>query len=208
MEHALHQHKALDEHRPWEAGSSVVVVTGDEVQVAFTKYDGSPHWHIGTRLLGEDEHGTWLHAPAGSFTWRPGLAFTYDRANVMCVPRDQHWAATLYDGGGASSVVTYVDITTPATWSAGRVTMSDLDLDVVQRTGEEPFVDDEDEFELHRVRFAYPPRLQAAARAASASVLAAVTARQVPFDGTTAQRWLSLADPAWPPVAPPEQPPA
>jgi uncharacterized protein len=183
-------------------------VTGDEVQVAFTKYDGSPHWHIGTRHLGDDEHGTWLHSPAGTLTWRPGLAFTYDRANVLCVPRDQHWAATLYDGGGAAAVTTYVDITTPAVWSAGRVTMSDLDLDVVQRVGQEPFVDDEDEFELHRVRYAYPPALQAAARAASTSVLAAVTQRRAPFDGATAARWLARADPAWAPVAPPAQPAA
>nr|WP_255480697.1 DUF402 domain-containing protein [Quadrisphaera sp. RL12-1S] len=124
----------------------------------------------------------------------------------MCVPRGQHWAATLYDGGGASAVTTYVDITTPAVWSAGRVTMSDLDLDVVQRVGEEPFVDDEDEFELHRVRYAYPPELQAQARAASAAVLAAVTARQAPFDGATAARWLALAEPAWTPVAPPARP--
>lgn len=174
--------------------------------MAFTKYDGSPHWHVGTRLLGEDEHGTWLHSPTGTRTWRPGLAFTYDRVSLLCVPRGEHWVATLYPTAAPGVVQTYVDMTTPALWSPGRMTAADLDLDVVQRAGQEPFVDDEDEFELHRVRYAYPPDLQAAARAASASVLAAVTARSAPFDGATAQRWLALADPAWRPVPPPPEP--
>ncbi|WP_146211297.1 DUF402 domain-containing protein [Quadrisphaera granulorum] len=184
---------------------------GDEVQLAFTKYDGSPHWHVPTRLLGDDEHGTWLHSPAGTRTWRPGLELIYDRPTVVCLPRhqrrerdgDQHWVATLYDTAPAGAMETYVDITTPAVWSAGRVTTVDVDLDVVQRGGEEPFIDDKDEFDLHRIAYGYPEELVTATRSAAAAVLAAVTWRTPPFDGVTARRWLALADPTWPPVPPP-----
>ena len=39
-------------------------MAGREVRVVYTKYDGSLHWHMSMRYLGEDEHGIWLGAPA------------------------------------------------------------------------------------------------------------------------------------------------
>jgi uncharacterized protein len=41
-------------------------VAGREVRVVYTKYDGSLHWHMTMRYLGEDEHGIWLGVPAHS----------------------------------------------------------------------------------------------------------------------------------------------
>jgi len=34
--------------------------------VRFRKYDDSLHWHATLRRLGEDEHGIWLGAAAGT----------------------------------------------------------------------------------------------------------------------------------------------
>lgn len=34
------------------------------VQVNYRKYDGSLHWNLRMRRLGEDEHGVWLGSPA------------------------------------------------------------------------------------------------------------------------------------------------
>jgi protein associated with RNAse G/E len=104
----------------------------------------------------------------------------------------------------------YVDVATPAAWSDGEVSAVDLDLDVVLPHGGPPYVDDEDEFADHQVRYGYPPDLVTAARAACTAVLAAVTAARAPFDAATAQRWLERADPSWSPVVsrtPPEDQP-
>ncbi len=34
--------------------------------MVYTKFDGSLRWHHTMQHLGEDEHGTWLGAPAGT----------------------------------------------------------------------------------------------------------------------------------------------
>ncbi|GGI48352.1 protein associated with RNAse G/E [Agromyces flavus] len=67
----------------------------------------------------------------------------------------------------------------------------DLDLDVVEREGEAPFIDDEDEFDENSARFGYPPALVARVRADATAVLGAVTRREPPFDGTTSAGWLA-----------------
>jgi protein associated with RNAse G/E len=68
--------------------------------------------------------------------------------------------------------------------------MIDLDLDVVRlRRDGRVFVDDEDEFAEHQVRYGYPPEVVNKAEQAAASLLAAVSAGLEPF-GTAAERWL------------------
>ena len=54
----------------------------------------------------------------------------------------------------------YVNIASPAAWDSKRLTWADLDLDVIRdaSTGS-LFIDDEDEFESHIERFAYPEKL-------------------------------------------------
>jgi protein associated with RNAse G/E len=86
----------------------------------------------------------------------------------------------------------YVDITTPATWSGVTVTMVDLDLDVVLPHGGTAFIDDDDEFAVHRLRYDYPPGIVEAAERTSALVLDAVRARRPPFDPATARGWFAL----------------
>jgi hypothetical protein len=36
------------------------------IRVVYRKYDGSLHWNYATHRLGEDEHGVWVGAPAGT----------------------------------------------------------------------------------------------------------------------------------------------
>ena len=50
----------------------------------------------------------------------------------------------------------YVDITTPPVWDGTVLRAVDLDLDVVRGNTGRVWVDDEDEFADHRVRFGYP----------------------------------------------------
>jgi uncharacterized protein len=165
-------------------------VTGRDVRLVFTKYDGSLHWHQTMLYLGEDEHGIWLGARPGSTAQRgsePPVHF--DGASVQLVPSGPWWTAVFNDPPSGAEV--YCDISTPPQWaSPDVVTMVDLDLDVVRlRRDGRVFVDDEDEFALHQVRYGYPPDVIAAAEEAAAWLLAAVSAGAEPF-GSAAQAWL------------------
>jgi hypothetical protein len=171
-----------------------VQVSPETARVVALKWGNRPHWEYDAVRLGEDEHGTWLGAPAGTFLSRPGVAFHIEHDFVTLVPRDGWFLASFYaDGPGPlphSWVEVYVDIATVPEWSDGSVTAVDLDLDVVRgRTGR-VWVDDEDEFADHRVRFGYPDHVIRAATESCAAVHAAVLAREAPYDGVVGARWL------------------
>ena len=160
------------------------------MRLVFTKYDGSLHWHQTMQYLGEDEHGIWLGARSGATAQRgnePPIRF--DAPSVQLIPAGQWWTAVF--NGPPARVEIYCDIATPAQWrSPGEVTMIDLDLDVVRvRADRRVFVDDEDEFAEHQVRFGYPPDVISHAEQTAARLLAAVTADVEPF-GSTAEAWL------------------
>jgi protein associated with RNAse G/E len=165
-------------------------VTGRDVRLVFTKYDGSLHWHQTMLYLGEDEHGIWLGARSGATAQRgnePPVRF--DAPSVQLIPADRWWTAVFNDPPSGAEV--YCDISTPAEWRGpDEVTMIDLDLDVVRaRSDGRVFVDDEDEFAEHQVRYAYPPDVISHAEKAAAWLVAAVTAGVEPF-GSVPQAWL------------------
>lgn len=157
----------------------------DPVRVAYTKYDGSLHWHQMMHRLGEDEHGIWLGAPAGVIARRghAGPSVVAGQAKVTLFPVDGWWTADFNDE--PTDIEVYCDIATPPIWPhSGEVTMTDLDLDVIRerRSGIAKLVD-EDEFAEHRLRYAYPQDVVARAEAASRWLLAAVQTRTGPFGG-------------------------
>src|SRR5690606_9318898 len=100
------------------------------------------------------------------------------------------WSLSTFHGPGGGSlppldgvpVAVYVDVTTPPAWDGATLRCVDLDLDVIAGEDGRVVVDDEDEFEAHRVSLGYPAEVQAAARAGCAAVLAAVTAGRAPYD--------------------------
>ena len=111
------------------------------------------------------------------------------------MPRDEPFVARFYDpvtwAGAANPVDVYVDITTVPRWTETGVSMVDLDLDVVRGPTGRVWVDDEDEFADHRVRFGYPPELVRLAGSACDRVRAAVSSGLPPYDGVVGPRWLS-----------------
>ncbi|UAL30541.1 DUF402 domain-containing protein [Nocardioides rotundus] len=162
---------------------------GSRIHVAMTKWGERPHWEFDGRLLGEDEHGTWLGIPAGTPHARPGMAFDSEVDSVTLFPREGWWVATFQAPGIWCD--TYVDITTPATIEGDRAGAIDLDLDVVRLSADgRVYVDDEDEFAEHRVTYAYPADVVRSAEEACAGVRAAMERREAPYDDTTAARWL------------------
>ncbi|MGV9772321.1 DUF402 domain-containing protein [Streptosporangium sp. NPDC003464] len=163
-------------------------MTREIVNVVYRKYDGSLHWHHPALLLGEDEHGVWTGCVAGSTGSRGDEPpVTWTDAFVMLFPRDAWWTATF--NAEPNRVEIYCDISTVPEWRDGEVTMVDLDLDVLRMRDGRIILDDEDEFEEHQVRYAYPPEVIENARATAARLMEAVTTGAAPF--RTAPHWLS-----------------
>jgi protein associated with RNAse G/E len=76
----------------------------------------------------------------------------------------------------------YVDVSTPARWEPRRVTMVDLDLDVVRTPAGECSIRDEDEFASHSATLGYPPEVVASAQRSADLSLTRVVGREEPFD--------------------------
>ncbi len=150
--------------------------------MVYTKYDGSLHWHQTMRYLGEDEHGVWLGAPAGSTIRRgsePPIAL--EQPSAALIPHGRWWTA-VFNGAPARTEI-YCDISTPPQWpSAGEVTMVDLDLDVVRLLADgRVLVVDEDEFAEHRVTYGYPDEVVSQAEQAASWLHEAISAGAEPF---------------------------
>lgn len=170
------------------------MTAGDPVRMVFRKWGDRPHWEYDAREVGSDEHGDWFGALAGTELARPGASFVASSAFVSLVPRDAAFVATYYAphaGGPGDPVELYVDITTVPTRADGTVTAVDLDLDVVRGRSGRVWVDDEDEFADHRVRFDYPADVVALATASCDRVRAAVSAADGAFDPALGRAWLS-----------------
>ncbi len=168
------------------------------VRVVARKWPDRPHWEHDAVLLGDDEHGTWVGAPRGTAMSRPGAAFRTDQHHVVLVPRGSAFVASFYAGGGSAHCDVYVDITTVPTWTSTPtgdvVTAVDLDLDVVRGWTGRVWVDDEDEFADHRVRFGYPSDVVRLAVTSCADVRAEVEAGRAPYDRVAASGWLDVLD--------------
>src|ERR1700734_664532 len=152
------------------------------IRLTFRKFDGSLHWHSVLRRRGEDAHGLWLGWGAGQVTARgTEPPITINRAYVQLVRPEDWWCGAFH--AEPSDVEIYCDITTVARWTApDEITLIDLDLDVLRlRDGRAPFIDDEDEFLEHQVRYRYPAEVTAAARATADALLESVLANEEPF---------------------------
>jgi uncharacterized protein len=178
------------------AGSTPVRVRPRPVRVRTRKWSGRAHWEHDTILLGTDEHGAWLGAPAGTVVSRPGARFVTDQATLTLVPHTGAFLATFYAHGGTVPCEVYVDITSEPCWAAGpdggpgheTVGAVDLDLDVVRGWSGRVWVEDDDEFAAHRVRDAYPAEVVHRAARTCEEVRLALTDRRPPYDGT-ARTW-------------------
>jgi len=173
----------------------VALTPGDVVRLEMTKWRDQPHWQMAAVFLGRDDAGTWLGFPTGTHMARPGVELTTSNDQVCLVPAasamGHAWLATFHGPGG--SVWTYVDMTTVPEWHGRTVRAVDLDLDVVKGLDEVVYVDDQDEFDEHRVSLDYPDDIVALATATRDLVHSAVAAKAPPFDGRF-KPWLELLE--------------
>jgi hypothetical protein len=167
---------------------------GDAVRVEMSKWGDQPHWEMDAVFLGSDDAGDWVGFPTGTVMSRPGMTITTKNDQVSLVPSagtavGRAWLATFHGPGGI--VWTYVDMTTVPVWHGRTVRAVDLDLDVVEGLDRVVFVDDQDEFDEHRVELSYPREVVDLAMATRDLVLIAVREGFPPFDGQSA-RWLDV----------------
>jgi len=170
----------------------------DDAAVRWRKWDGTQHWTSDIVLLGEDEYGVWLGRHVGRLQSRPGPArpgasYIATTDSAVLVPHAGDWAATFIPDGHPDRVRIYVDIAADVRWDPESRTLMaiDMDLDVIRTDDERGvWIDDEDEFDEHRVAMGYPDDVAERARAAAAEVERMVRTRLSPFDGR-AEAWLA-----------------
>lgn len=153
----------------------------DLVRVRYRKYNGGAHRDYPARLLGTDEHGTWLGVAAGTESVYHGRPSVEAIPFVLLIPRAAWWTAMFNPPPRTSEV--YCDVTSPAHWEHERsVHLIDLDLDVVRRRGSGRVeLRDEDEFAAHRVQFGYPEEVVTQAHLAAGWLRGALADGSEPF---------------------------
>lgn len=203
----------MSAQQPADQGFSPSVPTepGTRVRVRYRKWDETPHWVFEGRYLGSDEHGRWVGFPAGTLFARPGARYRSSGPGVGFFG-DVGWTPAFYRGHPEGMRV-YSDLSTVPQWrrlpaglfaarSRARFEVSavDLDLDVIafESGADEPrgqyFIDDEDEFAEHAVRYGYPAAVVAQVRADADALLTAVRAGDPPYDEATQKRWFAVLD--------------
>lgn len=171
-------------------------VPGELIVARNRKYNGKAHWVVPGRFLGEDEFGQWIFQGAGDFISRPGAALYTESDAIFLIPNQGDWVATFYNETHPSGVELYIDLAADFSWRRIRPTvvefhLVDMDLDVVRTQDRGLYIDDEDEFALHRVQMNYPAELCNRMESATAALMKAVAGAEAPFDGRDAA-WLNL----------------
>lgn len=169
---------------------------GELIVARNRKFDGTAHWVVPGKYLGEDSFGHWIFQGTGEFISRPGAALHTVSDAILLVPHTGEWVATFYDAAHPDGVSLYIDLATDFHWKrirSGLVEfhMIDMDLDVIRSREHGLYVDDEDEFDQHSEQMNYPAKLRQKLRVECAALVDSVAAGLAPFDGRDAA-WFTL----------------
>ncbi len=169
------------------------VQPGDPYALQFFKHPKTPHWRLETLWLGEDEHGTWLVGPVGNTLQKGSLPpEIMEVRSVHLVKTDAWWLASYHPTH--AEVEFFIDAVRPAQLEPQRAVAVDLDLDVLRLRDGTVLIDDQDEFEDHRIELGYPDEWVQAVRKAMAWVTDSVANGVEPF-GTVSRLWWERAAP-------------
>lgn len=165
------------------------------VTVQFLKNPDIIHWGFEVSYLGEDEWGEWMAVPRGTVRWKGKRSVRPTRRNaVFCAPRDEWWHLH-YEGSTSDNYAAFIDISTPPQWSSkNRYEMIDLDLDVGLGVDGSVVVEDEDEFQVHQVKYRYSDEMIRRAAKETSRIVKTLEARQEPFFDV-AESWLEKLQP-------------
>lgn len=163
----------------------------DVMTVQTLKYGGIPHYTFPALLrfrssdlwVVEGEFGRILE----HFTRGLTIAVQNRSLEFYWPGRPYNVAADLAPDGTITRY--YCNVTLPPVMEGDRISVVDLDLDLLVEADLRCTVLDRDEFEANTRRFAYPPQVAAGAEAALAELIDLVESRSFPFDGG-AEQWL------------------
>ena len=162
---------------------------GTPLAFRWRKWDGGIHWVHECVYLGSDQWGEWFGQPAGWRSVRPGRDFAADHPNVTLLPPSGDYAFT--HNAAPHPTVVYIDLAWDVRWDEGVDPSGiDMDLDVVSRLDRGIYIDDRDEWDEHRVAYAYPDEVVSHLDALATELERQVTAGLTPFDPATAAAWL------------------
>ena len=109
---------------------------------------------------------------------------------MFCAPHEGWWHLH-YEGGNAREYLLFVDINTPPRWlGENRYEMIDLDLDVAMTPDGVVEIQDEDEFEVHQVKYGYTREMTRRAVDTTEWVVGELRRRAEPFFDV-AEAWLA-----------------
>jgi len=165
---------------------------GTRFPFRWRKWDGSPHWEHECVMLGSDEWGDWVGQLAGWRSVRPGRDLLARAANVSLIPPSGTWCYTR--NLAPTSARIYIDIAWDLRWENDLPTGIDMDLDVVRRDPGQPYIEDRDEWDEHRVHYGYPPHIVTELESVAIDLERRVRAQEAPFDDATAAHWFTRLD--------------
>ncbi|MGO2097065.1 MAG: DUF402 domain-containing protein [Candidatus Microbacterium stercoravium] len=175
---------------------------GTKTHINWRKWDGGPHWVHEVVYLGRDEWGSWFGQRPGWRSHRPGRDTLLRTSCVMLLPdpapgsdHGAEWILTVNAPPQRTRV--YIDVAWEARWDRDSTepTAIDMDLDVVRRTDQRGiYIDDEDEWEEHRVEYGYPLHVVNRLEIVTADLKQRVTARTAPFNEATTHPWFDVLE--------------
>ncbi len=162
---------------------------GTRLLFRWRKWDGGPHWIHECVYLGSDGWGDWFGQLPGWDSSRPGRTFAPQHPNVTLVPPTGDWVFTR--NAAPHRTRTYIDLAWDVRWEAGAPTGIDMDLDVVDREDAGVYIDDQDEWDEHRVAYGYPLDIVERLEALALDLERRVISREAPFDDAVPGAWLA-----------------
>ena len=151
------------------------------IRVIGTKYDGSPRDEWPAQLA--EQRGTLLRlvVPAGTEEIVQGIRRQVIRDGYTCLFWTDRWY-NVWQIDRTEGVLVYANVAMPCQFDGRVLRWVDLDIDIVCYADGSIVIKDEDEFEEHIVRFAYPEDVVEHALAARDELLRLARAGTFPFD--------------------------
>jgi uncharacterized protein len=163
---------------------------GTRLVFRWRKWDGSVHWEHDCVYLGSDAWGDWFGQPVGWRSARPGRDLRVSAPSVTLLPPGGDHVDTF--NAPPAGYAIYIDLSWDAIWDGDEPTGIDMDLDVVSARDERGiWIDDRDEWEEHRVQYGYPLDIAEQLETAAIDLEDRVRRGVEPYDGGTAERWLT-----------------
>ncbi|GIW75931.1 MAG: UPF0374 protein YjjG [Phycisphaerae bacterium] len=154
--------------------------------ISSTKFDGSLHYQFEADLVQATDREIRVYTPPGVklLTYRGELMTRSHSLRIFYT--DLSWNVMIRWHADWRFEEHYVNIADPATWDGRVVRWVDLDLDLIRRAGsDEPVLDDEQEFERHRIKWGYPEKLVQRVWQTVEQVWQLMRDEKVPFDEQT-----------------------